>query len=208
MFAKIKDKILGNIKAILTNKVLIDYSKHLGKALIFSLAIAVFVVVITNLTYRPKPVLKRGYEVAIIPSDSANSGDASNIKSNQAKVTAEAGKTLVKEINIEELLKTADASKGEKVFKKCAACHSIEKGAPGKIGPNLYGIVGKAKASFASFKYSDAMKAKGGTWTKQDLNIFITKPKDFVPGTKMTFAGLKSEKDRANVIAYLIEKSK
>jgi cytochrome c len=101
------------------------------------------------------------------------------------------------------MLASADAAKGEQVAKICATCHNFTKGGPNAIGPNLYGVVGRARGSHEGFAYSDAMKAKGGSWTLADLNKFLWKPKWFVDGTKMTFVGLKKPEDRAAVIAYL-----
>ena len=98
---------------------------------------------------------------------------------------------------------TANLASGAKVFKKCAACHTVDNGGANKIGPNLWDVVGHAKAGVEGFKYSGALSAMGGAWEVADLDAFLTKPKDFVPGTKMTFAGLKREKDRTNIIAYL-----
>ncbi len=100
------------------------------------------------------------------------------------------------------LLASADVAKGEKTFGKCKACHRIAEG-KNATGPSLYGVVGRAQASIADFNYSDALKSLGGTWTPENLNTFLTKPKDYAPGTKMSFAGLKKETDRANLIAYL-----
>lgn len=99
-----------------------------------------------------------------------------------------------------------DAAKGEKVFAKCKACHMVGDGAKNRVGPELNGIVGRVAGSAEGFKYSDAMMAKhaeGMTWTEENIDAYLTKPKDFVPGNKMTFAGLKKEDDRQNVIAYL-----
>jgi len=104
---------------------------------------------------------------------------------------------------IEKLLQTASVEKGAAVAKKCAACHTFEKGGPNRIGPNLYGIVGDQRGEGRGFNFSAAMKAKGGTWTFDELNKFLTDPKDYVPGTAMGFAGLPKESDRADVIAYL-----
>jgi cytochrome c len=101
------------------------------------------------------------------------------------------------------LLAAASPEKGEKVAKKCAACHSFEEGGPNKVGPNLWGVIGHEKAAHAGFAYSDALKGLGGTWTFEDLNHFLTRPKDFAPGTKMSFAGLKKPTDRADLLAYL-----
>jgi cytochrome c len=105
------------------------------------------------------------------------------------------------------LIATADIAKGEKLSKACAACHSFEKGEPGKVGPNLWNVVGGARASKPGFAYSEDMTKKGGSWSYNDLNHFIWKPKSFVPGTKMTFVGLKKGEDRAAVIAWLRTKA-
>ena len=100
-------------------------------------------------------------------------------------------------------LASADVAKGEAAFKKCAACHTVNQGGANGIGPNLWGTVGKAKASHAGFAYSDALKSKGGTWTFDDLAAWLKSPKAYAPGNKMSFAGLGKPEDRANVIAYL-----
>jgi len=98
----------------------------------------------------------------------------------------------------------ADAGKGEEVFKKCAACHNADKGGANALGPNLYGVVGDAVATGrGGFAFSDALKSKGGKWDFDSLNAWLTSPKAYAPGTKMTFAGLSNPQDRANVIAYL-----
>ena len=98
---------------------------------------------------------------------------------------------------------TANAQNGAAVFKKCLACHTSESGGANKVGPNLWGIVGRPKASHAGFNYSDAMKAKGGNWTPEDLAAFVHNPKGFVPGTKMIFPGIPDPTDLADLLAYL-----
>ena len=95
-----------------------------------------------------------------------------------------------------------DAAAGEKVFNKCKTCHSLEAG-QNKIGPSLAGVIGRAAGTVEGFAYSDAMKASGVTWSEENLITYLASPKDFVPGNKMTFAGLKKEADIANVIAYI-----
>jgi cytochrome c len=97
----------------------------------------------------------------------------------------------------------ADPAVGMTIADRCAVCHDWSKGGPNKIGPNLYGVVGRPRAMHEGFDYSPAMKAKGGSWTYQDLFTFLAAPAQFVPGTKMTFAGLPKAQDRLNVIAFL-----
>jgi cytochrome c len=108
-----------------------------------------------------------------------------------------------KEPPIAQLLASAEPKRGEDAAKVCLACHTFEKGGPAKIGPNLWGVVGRARAAMAGFDYSTGMKDMGGKWTVEDLNQFLAKPQAFVSGTKMTFGGLTRPQTRADVIAYL-----
>ena len=98
---------------------------------------------------------------------------------------------------------TANAQAGAAIFKKCVTCHTAEKDGPNKVGPGLWGVVGRPKASHGGFTYSDAMKAKGGNWTLEDLAAFAHKPKEFVPGTKMMFPGIAEPADLSDLLAYL-----
>ncbi|WP_193172130.1 c-type cytochrome [Nisaea nitritireducens] len=103
------------------------------------------------------------------------------------------------------LLASADVASGQKVAKKCAACHSFDKGGPNKVGPNLFNVVMAAKGHVDGFAYSDALLSSGETdnWTYTALNHFLLKPKDYAPGTKMNFAGIKKASQRADLVAYL-----
>lgn len=101
------------------------------------------------------------------------------------------------------LLAKADVAKGQAAAKKCASCHTFENGGANKVGPNLYGIVGRAVASGSGFNYSSALKGKGGEWTYEALDAFIHNPKAAVPGTIMAFAGIAKAEERADLLVYL-----
>ncbi len=101
------------------------------------------------------------------------------------------------------VLASADLAAGKTISTKCEQCHDLSKGGPNKIGPNLYGVVDRVRAAHPGFSYSAAMKAKPGNWTYDELFKFIKSPGSDIPGTKMSFAGIRSEKDRINLIAYL-----
>ena len=110
-------------------------------------------------------------------------------------------------VEISSLLSLGDVTHGEKVFKKCAACHSINKDGRNKIGPKLYNVVGKATGTTSDYKYSKALISYSKTWTFEELNGFLIKPAKWIKGNKMGFAGLKNDKDRASVILYLNQNS-
>ncbi|MDI1297345.1 MAG: cytochrome c family protein [bacterium] len=119
-------------------------------------------------------------------------------------VEAEGGAAAAKGPGLNTLLASADVAAGEKVFAKCAACHTVNQGGANGIGPNLYGTVGEAIGQGkAGFAFSEALKGKGGEWTFANLDHWLTSPREFAPGTKMTFAGLGNPVDRANLIAWL-----
>lgn len=104
---------------------------------------------------------------------------------------------------VAEALPKANADNGKDIFKKCISCHTVEKGGKTLQGPNLWGIVGRAKGSVAGFGYSEPLKAKGGEWTYEHLAQFVNNPKGFLAGTKMVFAGLSAPGDVADLLAYL-----
>ena len=110
-------------------------------------------------------------------------------------------------VEISSLLSLGDVTHGAKVFKKCAACHSINKDGKNKIGPKLYNVVGKATAATSDYKYSKALISYSKTWTFEELNGFLIKPAKWIKGNKMGFPGLKNDKDRASVILYLNQNS-
>ncbi len=155
-----------------------------------SFLVVVFAVIFADLFYQPKKMVKRGFEVAV-------SADGKPVAKEEAKP-----------IDLATLMQSADFDRGAKISKKCASCHSFGKGESAKVGPNLFGIIGRSKGSMSGFSYSKALLEKGGSWDKESINQFITKPKYFIPGTKMGFAGLKKPQDRADVILFLEKSAK
>ena len=125
-------------------------------------------------------------------------------------VSSTGAATQVKEVvqlNIKEILALGDVTHGEKVFKKCSACHMIASGGKNMIGPNLWSVIGRTAGSVSDYKYSKAMVAYGKEWTFEEMNSYLIKPQAYVKGTKMAFAGLRKEKDRASVILFMNSKS-
>ena len=115
--------------------------------------------------------------------------------------------TEIKKVDIDALMAMGDIALGEKVFKKCAACHSIAKGGKNNIGPALYNVVGRKTGAVTDYKYSKALASFEKEWTFEELNGYLIKPAKWIKGTKMAFAGLRKEKDRASVIKYLNQNS-
>jgi cytochrome c len=168
-----------------------ELNKILG-ALLFSCLCLLSLNIAAGAVYAPKKLEKPGFEVAATEAAGSGAGE-------QAKAEPDEP--------IEKLLASATVDKGANAAKKCAACHTFGKGEPDRVGPNLYGVVGRAKGTEGNFAYSPQMKGKGGNWTIEDLNVFLTNPKAMVPGTKMTFGGLPRGSERADVIAFLNSKS-
>ena len=164
--------------------------------IIVSIVLAVILVLGINkvaeeIYYVEKPE-KSAYQVeGITTVASTNSAETSSVSSDSGDIMA--------------LFASTSAAEGAKVFKKCLSCHSIAEGGANKIGPALWGVLGRPAGSVPGYKYSKAMAAYGKVWSFEEMSGFLTKPKDWIKGTKMSFAGLKNAKDRAAVILYLNE---
>ena len=163
-----------------------EINKILG-AVLFTCLTLLALNIAAGAVFTPKKPAKPGYEIAV-----------QDHGAEEAKGAAPAA-----DEPIGKLLATASLERGAASAKKCAACHTFYKGEPNRVGPNLWGVIGRGRAAASGFNYSAAMKAKGGTWTIDDLNQFLANPKSFVPGTAMAFAGLPRGSERADVIAYL-----
>tara|TARA_Y100001958_G_C21176819_1_gene507442 strand:- start:496 stop:1041 length:546 start_codon:yes stop_codon:yes gene_type:complete len=149
---------------------------------------------ISNLVFHVDKPETPGYKVEL-PKD----GVTKQISENKSDIA--------EEIDIASLLAMGDLAHGEKVFKKCSACHVVNKGGENKIGPALYGVLGRKVAAIDSYKYSSAMAAYDKEWTFEEMNGYLRKPQAHIKGTKMAFAGLRKDKDRASVILYLNQNS-
>ena len=162
-----------------------EVNKILG-AVLFTCLVLLALNIAAGALFTPEPPQKPGYEIAVQEEPAGG----------QAAAPAA-------EEPIEQALASADPKRGQQTAKVCQTCHTFEKGGPNKIGPNLWGVMGRKKGTEGGFAYSDAVKSKGGDWNVDDLNKFLHNPRSFAPGTKMSFAGLQRENQRADVIAYL-----
>ncbi|WP_316354750.1 c-type cytochrome [Candidatus Trichorickettsia mobilis] len=164
-----------------------ELNKIIAAVLLASL-VAMIVGIVANVLYKPNLMpAQRGYSIAV------EEGAGSDKNASIVEVV----------VDIAELMKSANAASGQEVAKKCLSCHSLDKGGPNRVGPNLWDVAGRDKATEAGYKYSAAMQAKGGAWDDESLFHFLNKPSKFIPGTKMSFAGLSKPTDIVNIIAFL-----
>jgi len=164
--------------------------------IIVSILLAVILVLginkITDAIYYVEKTGKSAYEVAITIEDEKTSD-------------AEVSTAVSDSGNIMAIFASTNAADGAKIFKKCAACHSIAQGGGNKIGPSLWSVLGRNAGTVPDYKYSKAMAAYAKPWSFEEMDGFLLKPKEWIKGTKMSFAGLKNVKDRAAVILYMNE---
>ena len=163
-----------------------ELNKIIGAILLVALLV-IGVGKVSNLVFKVNKPEKAGYEVEV------ETIQAKNLPEEEVK----------EEVDIASILSMGDLAHGEKVFKKCAACHSIKSGGGNKIGPALYNVVGRKVGILNDYKYSKALAEYGKNWSFEELNGFLLKPKNWIKGTKMAYAGLRKEKDRGSVILYL-----
>ena len=161
-------------------------------SIVFAVILVLGINKITDVIFYVEKPEKSAYQVESVTTVANNSSNETNSSN------ADTGNIMV-------LFASTNATEGAKVFKKCAACHSIAEGGKNKIGPALWGVLGRQAGSLPDYKYSKAMAAYGEKWSFEEMNGFLIKPKDWIKGTKMSYAGLKKEKDRAAVILYMNE---
>ena len=157
-------------------------------AVLATLLVTLGLNIFSGIIFAPRPAGDAGYALPVPAEEAAPQG-------------AEAPAAQTEPLPV--LLASADVAKGQASVRKCTSCHTVEKGGANRVGPILYDVIGRPKASLAGFGYSAALKGKGGEWTFDDMNAFLQNPKGYAPGTIMAFAGLGSAKERADVIAYL-----
>ena len=165
-----------------------ELNKIIGAVLLVALLV-IGIGKVSNLVFKVNKPEKSNYKVELDVETAETKGDEEPV---QREI-----------VDIAALLSTGDLAHGEKVFKKCSACHSIKSGGGNKIGPALYNVVGRKVGALDDYKYSKALAEYEKNWSFEELNGFLLKPKDWIKGTKMAYAGLRKEKDRASVILYL-----
>ena len=165
-----------------------ELNKIIGAILLVALLV-IGIGKVSNLVFKVNKPEKSNYKVELDVETAETKGDEEPV---QREI-----------VDIAALLSTGDLAHGEKVFKKCSACHSIKSGGGNKIGPALYNVVGRKVGILDDYKYSKALAKYEKNWSFEELNGFLLKPKDWIKGTKMAYAGLRKEKDRASVILYL-----
>ena len=161
-------------------------------SIVFAIILVLGINKITDVIFYVEKPEKSAYQVAnVTTSASTTSAETSSANSDTGNIMA--------------LFASTSAAEGAKVFKKCSTCHSVNEGGANKIGPALWGVLGRKAGSLSDYKYSKAMAAYGKSWSFEEMNGFLIKPKDWIKGTKMSFAGLKNAKERAAVILYMNE---
>ena len=167
--------------------------------IIASILVAIIIFVIIGLV--GNFIVKINYDKSQITAYKIDIPETSADSSKQTSANDEMAES------VSTLLASASLEKGEKTFNKCVSCHNYKKGSKSKIGPNLWDLINRPKASVSGFAYSKALSVYGGKWTFEELNEFLYKPKEYISGTKMNFVGLKDVKDRANLILWLKQQS-
>ena len=163
-------------------------------SIVFAIILVLGINKITNVIFYVEKPEKSAYQVAAITSVASTTSIETNSGSSKSE-------------NIMSLFASTSSADGAKIFKKCAACHSIAQDGGNKIGPALWGVLGRKAGTVSDYKYSKSMVAYGKAWSFEEMNGFLIKPKDWVKGTKMSFMGLKNAKERAAVIRYMNENS-
>ena len=163
-------------------------------SIVFAIILVLGINKVTDVIFYVEKPEKSAYQVASVTTVASSTSAETNSVSSDSE-------------NIMALFASTSAVEGTKVFKKCAACHSIDEGGSNKIGPALWGVLGRSAGSIPDYKYSKAMAAHGKNWSFEEMNGFLIKPKDWIKGTKMSFAGLKKANERAAVILYMNTKT-
>jgi cytochrome c len=163
-----------------------DFTNKILMAVLSTCLALVALNIAAGAVFSPEHPAKPGFEIAV-----------------QEKPEQKAGGQQEAPQPIEVRLANSSPERGQSAAKVCLACHTFDKGGPNKVGPNLWGVVNRPRASEAGFNYSAAMKSKGGEWSFEELDKFLANPKGYIPGTAMGFAGLPKDTQRADVINYL-----